>query len=86
MPGYRYKFAASARRDIKKLDLATQRRLAKKMQFFISQSDPAAYAKPLIHSKLGSYRFRVGHYRIVFDIKDDNIMVLSVKHRRDVYR
>jgi mRNA interferase RelE/StbE len=34
------------------------------------------------------YRIRVGDYRIVYQVKDDVliVLVLSVGHRRDVYR
>ena len=46
--------------------------------------------RPLGCKKLtnGSYRIRVGDYRVVYDIFDDRILVLvlSVKHRREVYR
>jgi mRNA interferase RelE/StbE len=34
------------------------------------------------------YRIRVGHYRIVYQIRDQELVVLIVKirHRREVYR
>jgi len=35
---------------------------------------------------LGSWRFRVGDYRVVFDIEGKKIIVLRVGHRREVYR
>jgi mRNA interferase RelE/StbE len=36
----------------------------------------------------GTYKVRVGNYRILYDIADDRLMVLVVKvgHRGDVYR
>ena len=36
----------------------------------------------------GEYRIRVGDYRIVYDIQDDElvILVLRIGHRREVYR
>jgi mRNA interferase RelE/StbE len=36
----------------------------------------------------GTYRIRVGDYRILYDIADQSMMVLilAVGHRRDVYR
>jgi len=48
--------------------------------------DPLRNAERLTNSSLGSYRFRVGDYRIVFDIEKDKIVVLRVGHRRDIYR
>jgi len=34
------------------------------------------------------YRIRVGDYRIVYQVRDEALMILVVKigHRRDVYR
>jgi len=35
---------------------------------------------------LGQYRFRIGDYRVVFDIEGDTLFVLDVGHRKDIYR
>lgn len=36
----------------------------------------------------GEYRIRVGSYRIIYDVKDREliVLVLRVAHRREVYR
>jgi mRNA interferase RelE/StbE len=83
---YRIVFAGSSKKDIDKLDRVTRQRIAKKLQYFLGQEDPLVYARQLVHFNIGSYRFRVGHYRIVFDIDGQTLQVLSIKHRKDVYR
>jgi mRNA interferase RelE/StbE len=40
----------------------------------------------LIDPKLGTYRFRIGDYRVIFDIEGKDIVVLRVGHRRDIYK
>lgn len=85
MTKYRIVFAVSSKKDLDKLDRVTRQRVAKKLQYFLGQEDPLVYARQLVHSSIGSYRFRVGHYRIVFDLDGDTIQVVSVKHRKDVY-
>jgi len=40
----------------------------------------------LINPEFGTYRFRIGDYRVIFDIEDDQIIVLRIGHRREVYR
>jgi mRNA interferase RelE/StbE len=35
---------------------------------------------------LFSYRFRVGEYRVIFDLEGDDIVVLRVGHGRQIYR
>jgi mRNA interferase RelE/StbE len=78
--------ARSARKDIDKLDRITKQRIAKKLDYYLKQDDPLASARQLIDSKLGAYRFRVGHYRIVFDVNSEIIEVVAIKHRKDVYK
>ena len=79
-------FAGSSKKDLDKLDNTTRQRIAKKLTFFLEQEDTLSFARQLVHSDIGSYRFRVGHYRIVFDVEGDILQVVSVKHRKDVYR
>jgi mRNA interferase RelE/StbE len=86
MTAYRMVFAGSSKKDIDKLNVITRQRIAKKLQYFLEQEDPLAYARQLVHSNIGSYRFRVGHYRIVFDVDGHTLQVLSIKHRKDVYK
>lgn len=86
MAKYKYVFSANAQKEFKKLDLTTKKRIAKKLSFYLEQKDPLVHVRPLVDSKIGSYRFRVGHYRIVFDFEDYNLNIVSVKHRKDVYR
>ncbi len=86
MTKYRIVFAGSSKKDLDKLDNTTRQRIAKKLIFFLEQEDPLSCARQLVHSNIGSYRFRVGHYRIVFDVDGDTLQVVSVKHRKDVYK
>lgn len=86
MPKYTLVFSRSAQKDLKKLDNETRRRIGKKLLFFLNQEDPLSHSRQLVHSNIGEYRFRIGHYRVVFDIHDNKIEIVSVKHRKDVYK
>lgn len=81
-----YYFKASALKQLKKLSKDIQIRVVKKLDFFCSQDDPIEFAESLVRSELGSYRFRIGDYRAIFDIEDGAIIILLVGHRRDIYR
>jgi mRNA interferase RelE/StbE len=50
------------------------------------ESDPLRHAEKLTQSKLGSYRFRIGDYRVIFDLEGEEIVVLRVGHRREIYK
>jgi len=85
MTKFRIVFAESSKKDLDKLDSVSRKRIAKKIQYFLEQDDPLVYARHLVNSKIGNYRFRVGHYRIAFDVDDDTLQVISIKHRKDIY-
>jgi mRNA interferase RelE/StbE len=61
-----------------------QKRIGKALNRYVEE--PLQYASKLTDAALGTYRFRIGDYRVVFDIEDENIVVLRVGHRRDIYR
>lgn len=48
--------------------------------------EPLRYAEKLTDPSLGTYRFRIGVYRVIFDIEGKNIVILRVGHRKDIYR
>lgn len=35
---------------------------------------------------MGAYRFRIGDYRIIFNIEGENIVILRVGHRKSIYK
>ena len=79
-------YTQSAVRDVKALSSSVRKRLGKKLIFFASQDNPLQFAEPLTKPADAQYRFRIGDYRILFDVEDSNIVVLRVQHRREVYR
>ena len=83
---YTVVFSKTAQQDLKKLDDETRKRIGKKLLYFLEQPDPLVHARQLIHSNIGQYRFRIGHYRLVFDMNDTVLEVTSIKHRKDVYK
>jgi len=81
---YTLLYTKSAVRDIHKLDIVAKKRIKKKLEEFVT--DSPFYAKKLVHSAIGSYRWRVGNYRIVFDIDGKNVVILRIGHRKEIYK
>ena len=48
-------------------------------------TDPIAFGKPLRYSLKGHRRLRVGDYRIVYRIENKNVIIIAIKHRKDIY-
>jgi len=76
-------FAPSAWRAWRRLPSAVQARLQAKLCVYTT--DPLRYAVKLTDASIGTYRFRIGDYRIVFDLVNEEI-VLAVGHRKEIYR
>ena len=77
-------YTQRAERDIAGLDSRTRERIGKMLLRY--QDDPLRYAEKLSNPVLGTYRFRIGDYRVIFDIEGNEIVVLRVGHRREIYR
>lgn len=73
-----------AKKHIEKLDTVIKKRIAKKLPLL--ESDPIRRSRCLVNYELGRYRYRVGDYRIVFDINGNKVEILKVMHRREVYK
>ena len=81
---YKLIYTQRAERDLAKLDTKTKERIGKTLLRF--QEEPLKYAEKLSDPMLGSYRFRIGDYRIMFDIEENEIVVLRAGHRKEIYR
>ncbi len=81
---YKLVYTQRAIKDIRKLEQSTKKRIGRALVGY--EEDPLKYAEKLIDPRLGTYRFRIGDYRVVFDLEGSEIIVLRVGHRRDIYK
>ncbi len=81
---YRLVYTRRAVKDIEKLDRNVRQRIGKTLLRYAN--DPVEYAEKLTDPALGSYRFRIGDYRVIFDLEGLDIVVLRVGHRRELYK
>jgi len=85
---WKYIFNWKSIKDFEKLNKITQERIIKKLDFYISQENPLIFARKLIDSKLGEYRFRIWDYIVIFDV-DENwkiIIIAVIGHRKEIYK
>jgi mRNA interferase RelE/StbE len=86
MPKYDLVVTKAAVKDVEKLSQPIKKRLKQKLVYFLNLSDPLAQAKRLTNTDIGDYRWRVGDYRVAFDVDDSKIVILRIRHRREIYR
>ena len=81
---YKIVFTRQALKDLENIDKKIQNRIALKLKEYAKE--PLRYARKLIHLRIGTYRFRIGDYRMIFDIDNENIVILRIGHRRSIYK
>lgn len=86
MSQYKLEFKKPSLKDIEKLPTHQKKRIIKKLKFFIAHENPLSLAVRLKDFEDGQYRWRVGVYRIIFDVEDDIITILRIRHRKEVYK
>ncbi|MHA1761959.1 MAG: type II toxin-antitoxin system RelE family toxin [Candidatus Heimdallarchaeota archaeon] len=50
------------------------------------RENPLAYTKKLTNPRPGSFRFKIGDYRVIFDLDDKLIVLLHVGHQKSIYQ
>ena len=81
---YELLYTKRTARDIAGLDQAAKERIRETLERY-AQS-PFIHAKKMVDPALGTYRFRIGEYRVIFDVEGNKTVVLRVGHCREIYR
>ena len=71
--------------DIPKLDNTIKTRIRKAIETRLMIA-PEDYGEPLRRTLKGYWKLRVGDYRVVFKVEGDEITILGIRHRRDIYK
>jgi mRNA interferase RelE/StbE len=84
-----YRFDERAFKELRKLDRRAQKDILAYLDERVTgKEDPRRFGKGLRAELARLWRYRVGNYRILCQLKDDVLLVLvvSVGHRKEIYR
>ena len=70
--------------DVPRLDMAIFSNLKKAIEVKL-QTSPTVFGKPLRQSLKGHRSLRVEDYRIVYRVESTIVVIVVMRHRRDVY-
>ena len=85
---YKVEFRPRALKELKKIDRTNRAMIISWMEKNLEGcEDPRARGKGLTANRSGQRRYRVGDYRIITEIKDNELLILalSVGHRSTVH-
>ena len=77
-----------AEKQLRKLDKPVQKRLLDWLDDRIEGcKNPRHFGEPLRGEMAGLWRYRIGDYRVICEIQDQQLIVLAlaVGHRREIY-
>ena len=81
---YNIVYKKSVQRDLKKLSKAEARRVLNQVEEELSRK---ADTYPVLKGQFAGLRkYRVGDYRVIYAILGDEVLVLRIGHRKEVYR
>jgi len=85
---YKLVFLTSAQKELKKLDSAVQKSIKEKLILLTENPELLKNnIKGLKGGHKGKFRLRVHQYRVIFQIKDDELIItiIRVGHRKEIY-
>lgn len=84
MAAYRVEVQRSAERDLARLSPLLFQRVAERIDALAGDPRPPGCEKLVA---LEAYRVRVGDHRVIYEVDDRrSVIVVRVRHRREVYR
>lgn len=78
------RFSETADNQLDRLPQRLQVRIVEKIELYSLQPDPLQFSEPLTGSH--EYRFRIGDYRVIFEVLHDTLWVTAIKRRDEAYR
>lgn len=82
-------FDNRARKELRKLDSDIQDRILTWLRERIAEGDDSRnFGKPMKGQIKGLWRYKIGQYRVLCQIQDEEqvVFVVRIGHRRDVYK
>jgi mRNA interferase RelE/StbE len=86
---WQIRFSRTAEKQLDKLDPKVRAAILRFLHLRISADpNPRSQGRALTGELQGLWRYRVGDYRVLCEIRDAEIiiLVLAAGHRRDIYR
>lgn len=81
---YNILYKKSVQRDLKKFSRSEASRIADQIEKELSEK---ANTYPVLKGQFAGLRkYRVGDYRVIYAILGNDVLILRIGHRRDVYK
>ena len=77
-------YKASVHRDLRQIDQKNLERILREVRNVLGNSPRSGEA---LHGEFeGLYKLRIGDYRVIYALLEQDVLVLRIRHRSKVYR
>ena len=85
---WQVKYELKAEKQLNKLPSQDRERIENKLQEISELNNPRERGKSLHGNYSDKWRYRIGDYRVICDIRDSELIILVVKvgNRKEVYK
>lgn len=82
------KYTRTCQKEVQKLDPQIQKKVKSFFDELESSEDPRSKGKALTQNLSGLWRYRIEDYRIICEIQDKELIILTliIGHRSKIYR
>ncbi|HKZ56342.1 MAG TPA: type II toxin-antitoxin system RelE/ParE family toxin [Thermodesulfovibrionales bacterium] len=81
----RVEWTKEAVEDLQKLDKSIAKRILNKISWFSQHFDNIT-PEPLSGELVGTFKLRIGDWRVIYTIEIDVIVIQAIGHRKEVYK
>ncbi len=85
---YSVRYLPQVVKTLEKMDKYTKRIIVEWIEKnLVDCEDPRIHGKPLSANRAGQWRYRIGDYRVLAKIEDNEliILVIAIGHRKEIY-
>lgn len=88
MSRWRLETTAEFDRAARWLDQESLRRIKRYLDDVLDLEDPRDRGRGLTGDRVGYWRYRIGDYRVIVEIRDDALVLVAIGlgHRSEIYR
>lgn len=81
---YKINYKSSIQKDLKRISKSEAVKIINEIEFTLLEN-PLQF--PQLQGKFRKLRkFRIGNYRVIYSIEQNNIIILKIGNRKDIYR
>lgn len=81
---YLIKYHKAVKDDLNSLEVLTKVRIKRAIETRLA-IDPIKSGEPLKGSLKGFRKLRIGDYRIVYKVIEEEVLILGIRHRKNIY-